>query len=119
MEESGLPLWLLDCYLQVPHAAGGGVCARPRGYLLLVCLVVCALSWYEETVQTSLVCPILRRPFTHVDFVAKRHVSWRFQHPFFAPKQKKFHFFGQLHVYFHRGIQQPRLFFLGTAVPKN
>ena len=29
----------------------------------------------------------LRRPFTHVDFVAKRHDSWRFQHPFFAPQK--------------------------------
>ena len=29
----------------------------------------------------------LRRLFTHVDFVAKRHDSWRFQHPFFAPKK--------------------------------
>ena len=34
----------------------------------------------------------LRRPFTHVDFVAKRHDSWRFQHPFFAP-QKSISFF--------------------------
>ena len=29
----------------------------------------------------------LRRPFTHVVFVAKRHDSWRFQHPFFAPQK--------------------------------
>ena len=29
----------------------------------------------------------LRRLYTHVDFVAKRHNSWRFQHPFFAPKK--------------------------------
>ena len=29
----------------------------------------------------------LRRLYTHVDFVAKRHDSWRFQHPFFAPKK--------------------------------
>ena len=28
-----------------------------------------------------------RRLFTHVDFVAKRHDSWRFQHPFFAPQK--------------------------------
>ena len=34
----------------------------------------------------------LRWPFTHVDFVAKRHDSWRFQHPFFAP-QKSISFF--------------------------
>ena len=34
----------------------------------------------------------LRRPFTHVDFVAKRHNSGRFQHPFFAP-QKSISFF--------------------------
>ena len=53
----------------------------------------------------------LRRPFTHVDFVAKRHDSWRFQHPFFAP-QKSIHFFGQPHVNFHRGIQQPCLLLL-------
>ena len=31
--------------------------------------------------------PKLRRLFTHVDVVAKRHASWRFQHPFFAPKK--------------------------------
>ena len=29
----------------------------------------------------------LRRLFMHVDFFAKRHDSWRFQHPFFAPKK--------------------------------
>ena len=29
----------------------------------------------------------LRRLYTHVDFDAKRHDSWRFQHPFFAPKK--------------------------------
>ena len=29
----------------------------------------------------------LRRLYTHVDFVAKRHDSWRFQRPFFAPKK--------------------------------
>ena len=29
----------------------------------------------------------LRWLYTHVDFVAKRHDSWRFQHPFFAPKK--------------------------------
>ena len=29
----------------------------------------------------------LRRLYTHADFVAKRHDSWRFQHPFFAPKK--------------------------------
>ena len=30
---------------------------------------------------------------------------------FLHPK-KAYHFFGQLHVYFHRGIQQPRLLLL-------
>ena len=34
----------------------------------------------------------LRRPFTHVDFVAKRHDSWRFQYPFFV-FQKSISFF--------------------------
>ena len=30
----------------------------------------------------------------------------------FCTPKKAYHFFGQLHVYFHRGIQQPRLFLL-------
>ena len=30
---------------------------------------------------------MLRRLYTHIDFVAKRHNSWRFQHPLFAPKK--------------------------------
>ena len=37
--------------------------------------------------RNALFIHFLRRPFTHVDFVAKRHDSWRFQHPFFAPKK--------------------------------
>ena len=45
-----------------------------------------------ERAISTLVTPLallLRRPFTHVDFVAKRHDSWRFQHPFFASKKSK------------------------------
>ena len=34
-------------------------------------------------------------------------VNIRFLHP-----KKAYHFFGQLHVYFHRGIQQPSLLLL-------
>ena len=54
---------------------------------------------------------MLRRLYTHVDFVAKRHDSWRFQHPFFAPK-KSISFFRPTPRGFYCGIQQPRLFLL-------
>ena len=45
-------------------------------------------SEYDELLsQKSHWVHWLRRLYTHVDFVAKRHHPWRFQHPFFAPKK--------------------------------
>ena len=50
-----------------------------------------AKAW-DSVSHTQGATPKLRQPFTHVDFVARRHDSWRFQHPFFAP-QKSISFF--------------------------
>ena len=53
-----------------------GVCPQPPD-LVIPCVM---MARFRDNIY-------LRRLYTHVDFVAKRHDSWRFQHPFFAPKK--------------------------------